>query len=362
MLAVKSGGGDLQSEALSSQLQIIRRIRESMDDLTIDQHKILLLVKALFCSAVAEHTWAAAESHGAILNTLLHRKIDHEGWSAANQDLLINCLFYSLNLAHMTLRKSVLDIGGWIDECHRDTAEPVLDYLAPLHDKFDRRLDASIGDKRLRDTYRGLQETVWLWHQRDRPASDITQLCLNQYCCLEHNVLLSRLVNHYVRFKGELAGAGRTVPPEREAYLVAQAVLALSLLAFMATFSGNPKIGMQFVWQKHSVFLSEMQTLLCRKLRDGYSLAEGHYKGTYRNALVWAYWVGATWEFADVGLGKGLTQSWYRTMFGEQCQKMNLQNWAQVEGLLRGFAEVKFAQPRGSVWVQCFLGRRRVLS
>ncbi|ETN37702.1 uncharacterized protein HMPREF1541_07325 [Cyphellophora europaea CBS 101466] len=358
MLASNSGSQALEREAMSTQLQIIQKTRQAVSSNSeANQQHLLLFTKSLFGAAMIEQDMRAASSHARVLSHLLQRHLDAGTWRSLPVDLVTNCLFFILNHSQMMLRKSVLEIDTWADLYIQHAARPVVEYLAPLHSWFDNRLDPCLSNSHLRQDYRAMYETVWLWSQETRPSPAISQDALNQYCGLQHNVVSIRLVNHFVHFTDQLSRATSLgMPPRREAHLVCQAILALSLLAFLATFVGNPKMGTRYIWRKHGMFLTRLQLLLMSRLRDGgLLLGEGEFGFEYRHALLWAYWAGATWEHREREADTNPVHGWFNTRFAKQCQVMGLKSWEQVETVLNGFALARLAQPPGSTWVGVLL-------
>lgn len=349
MLSTSCSG--LQQEVLWIQLQIIRGIKEAVLDLTANLDSLLLFTKALFSAALIQHDMDAATTHGSALGSLLLYKIELTGCSSLHFNFVMHALYYVQELAHITLLRPVVDVGGWVDQYIRHISGPVIQYLDPLHNHFEGILDPCISDNRLKQLYRSLYETVWLWRHETQPAPEITQHMLGAYCILQHNADATRLVNCFVDFRDELDGTAShdVEAPTEQAHLVCQAVLALSLLAYLATFVSSSVVGSRYIWKKHAMFLSQLKELLTTKV-NGASFGEGEFATKYRNALLCAYWIGATWELKE---GKGC--AWFYERFFQLCERMNLRSWGDVESILNNFMLAKLALPNGSTWVDPML-------
>jgi hypothetical protein len=164
------------------------------------------------------------------------------------------------------------------------------------------------------------------------------------YCLIQHNVGQIRFVNHFVYFKEELDDA-QNMSSSRVPYLISQALLALSLLTYLATFGANPRIGKRYVWDKHLLFLSQLRWLLAYRWKGGLVLAEEEFQ-VYRNVLLWVYWVGATWEYKE-----SLSPRYFSSRFRNTCRNMNLRSWSQIEPILDRFAMIALAMPPPEDWV-----------
>jgi hypothetical protein len=360
ILAQQAGGGDLQHEAIATQLQVIRRAQQAMTDGTSDDN-FLLLVKSLFMSAMAEHSMVTARSHGMVLANLLQRRVEDVGWSQANIDLFTNCLFSVLMLSHMTLQKSVWDVGEQTDKLLKDTVQPVLDYLKPLHRDLDDRLEPCVTDIRLRRCFNVLNGALWLWEQKPETIPKIPPETIARYLSLQFNIASIRLIDLFVCFEGHLNEKDPKLSPDEQAKRLSQGLLGISLSAFLATFVANPKIGHRYIWQKHTGFLSKMRSLLTYRLDDGTVFEQSPHRTKYATALLLAYWVGATWEHAQASPTEDLLHAWYTYRFVSACRVLKLGSWKAVEDVLVRFTTVSYASPSGSSWVDGLLrstGRR----
>jgi hypothetical protein len=343
MIATRSKSQEYQHEALTAHLQIVQKAKEALSDPLADPGHLLLFTKALFSSAITQQDMDAARSHGLIFGYLLFQQIELTGSSSLAVGFVINSLFYLLELTHITLQKSIIDVG-WVDPFVRHAARPVIDFLEPLHEKFEGYLDPCISNRRLRDSYRTMYHTFWLWYHQRQPSQEITREMLAGYCLIQHNVNQIKLINHFAYFREKLKDA-HDLSARRVSYLVSQALLAIGLVTFLATFVANPKISMRYVWEKHILFLSQLRWLLTFRWRGGLVLAEEEFWG-YRHALLWVYWIGATWEHRE-----GLSDRYFSSRFRNTCRNMNLKTWGQVETVLDGFASTKLALPPPSGWV-----------
>lgn len=349
MLATSCGG--LQQDVLSFQLQVIRGIKEAILDLTANLDSVLLFTKALFSAALIQHDMDAARIHGSALGFLLSYKVELTGCFSLNFNFVMHTLYYVQELAHISLSRPIIDVSSWAEQYVRHISGPVVQYLEPLHHDFESLLDPCISDDGLRQSYRSLYETVWLWRHETQPAPEITQYMLGAYCIIQHNIDAIRLANYFANFRDELDGAASdaAITSTEEAYLVCQAVLALCLLAYLATFVSSSVVGSRYIWKKHMVFLSQLKGLLTTKL-NGQSFEEGEFGTEYRNAFLCAYWIGATWELKE---GRG--SAWFYERFFKLCERMNLRSWCQVESVLDNFMLAKTALPTGSAWVEPIL-------
>lgn len=349
MLSTSCGG--LQQEVLSIQLQIIQGIKEAILDLTANLDSLLLLTKSLFSAALIQHDMDAATTHGSALGSLLLYKIELAGCSSLQFNFVMHTLYYVQELAHITLFRPVIDVGSWVDQYIRHISGPVVQYLEPLHNHFEDLLDPCISDSRLRQLYRNLYETVWLWRRETQPAQEITQHMLGAYCILQHNVNAIRLVSCFANLRDELdtTASCTVVSPTEEAHLVCQAILALSLLAYLATFVSSSVVGSRYIWKKHAMFLAQLKELITTKVK-GESFEEGENGADRRNALLCAYWIGATWELKE---GNGC--AWFYERFFKLCASMELRSWSHVESILDNFMLAKLALPHGSTWVDPIL-------
>jgi hypothetical protein len=332
-----------EQEALTIQLKVVQKAKEAFSDHSANHSDLLLFIKALLASAIIQQDIDAAKSHATIFGHFLSRQIDLIGSESLVGGFVASSLFYLLQLSNMTLQKSIINVD-WVDQFVLHAARPVIDYLQPRHEEFEGRLDPCISNRRLRESYQIIYHVYWLWYSQNQPSQSITHKMLAGYCLIQHNVSQIRLVNHFVYFREELDDA-QNMSSSRVSYLISQALLALSLLTYLATFGANPRIGKRYVWDKHLLFLSQLRWLLAYRWRGGLVLAEEEFQ-VYRNVLLWVYWAGATWEYKE-----SLSPRYFSSRFRNTCRNMNLRSWSQVEAILDRFAMITLAMPPPENWV-----------
>jgi hypothetical protein len=344
MIAKRTQCRYYQRQALTTHLRIVQKARATLSDAFPDQYHLLHFTKSLFSSAISQRDIDAARCHGYVLGHLLARQLDLIGSSSLADGFVINLLFYTLQLSHITLERSIIDLD-WVDRFLQHAARPVIDILEPLHDSVEGILDPCISNRRLRDSYRTMYNTFQLWYHEHQPSPEITRHMLASYCLIQHNANQIRLINHFAYFREELNNAQK-MSASRVSYLVSQALLSINLAAFLATFVANPKIGTRYIWDKHIELLSQLRWLLNHRWRGGLVLHEQEFR-VYENLLLWVYWVGATWEHREA-----LSPRYFSSRFRNACRTMNLRSWSQVESVLNRFAMAALALPPPEDWVE----------
>jgi hypothetical protein len=67
--------------------------------------------------------------------------------------------------------------------------------------------------------------------------------------------------------------------------------------------------------------------------------------------LLFALWVGATWEHNDASATADVPSWWFRERFVRTAHGSGLRDWNMVRAVIDGFVPNRFAKPRGETWV-----------
>jgi hypothetical protein len=218
---------------------------------------------------------------------------------------------------------------------------------------FEKGLDPTLREGGvLRTICRNIRVCLWLWRSNGPLSEELGGLSMSYYVLWWYSLSLAQLHNHHLEARETLRrGRGD------DAYngLLedhVEAILAMSLMLYLSTFAGNPRIGGVDVWPKVDMFLQYLQTYL-----EDFSLALSRQGktpadlGPWQSAILYAYWVGATWEYGRVTVQAELLTKWFTTGFVDTARMMGLNNWSGVRRVVDGFSDSSFAKPYGKTWV-----------
>lgn len=369
-----SGSRELATQTLQLKRKAIRRVHSKLDSLHHDvatPDHVIRLTRTLFATATFENNMAEARMHGVALKELLYRKTKREGLEAIDVNLMWSTLYYDAQIAHTTMSTSIFDVNDWATTRLRQATEPLSQLLEPLHILVARDLDSVLKySPTLLDTCIDIYEVTWLWQQCESLGPDIDGPMMNLYATTRHNIFQIRLSNHHARLRARIAlsdvaassssgGANATNPHCPQATLEphTEAAMTLALIAYLASFVGNSRIGGQYMWPRITLFMAQLHHHLTMA-HD--ALEYNSNTGTSSSSdrlLLFAYWVGASWEHNEefTPSSSGVPRFWFTRGFTDVVRGMRLKSWRDIKPLLDRFVPTELARPNGSSWVDVAL-------
>lgn len=356
-LARLSGSQELHYRLTKSKTKVLRRLQNEIaahQDAQIRDH-VIGLTRTLFAAATFENNFAEARLHGIALRRLLYQKSGIEGIESIDSSIIWSTLYYDAQIAHSKLDRSIFDVEVWAPFALQTAAKPVFEFFAPLRDKLGDMLDPDLNSTPLlKDICIDFHQIVWLWQQSEPLSSSIDGQTMNLYATYTHNILQLRLSNHFVQLRDDDIAVGRTSNDLKHISTYTEAALTLSLIAYLALFVGNPRIGGQYMWPRVRLFISQLHIYLQRASKQQhytrFSEQIDHVYGG-GSVLLFAYWVGATWEHNDAFITADVAPWWFSRRFAQLARILGLHDWESVRTVLDCFVPSRFARPRGEGWV-----------
>lgn len=371
---------ELLTQTLQLKRKAIRKVHSELeafsDSSTSDQ--VIRLTRTLFATATFENNMAEARVHGIALRKLLYHKTKREGLQAIDVNLMWSTLYYDAQVAHTTMSTSIFDVDGWATTRLRQATKPLSHLLEQLHDLIAQDLDPILMcTPTLQQTCIDIYEVSWLWRQSQPLGHGVDGPMMNLYGTTRHNIFQIRLSNHYLRLCARIKNMTadgkhypplqippETLPPRLEA------ITTLALMAYLASFVGNSRIGGQYLWPRIALFMSHLHHHLSVLLDDfplersrsnsnSTSTSTSHpttSSSTYHRLLLFAYWVGATWEHNDdLPATTTILPLWFTAHFATTAHRMALHSWDDIKPVLDRFVPSELARPDGSSWVDAVL-------
>ena len=296
-------------------------------------------INMLFSSDVIARNRAGAIVHCNVLRYLFEiQKMQ------GNVDMkMLTCvLFHDIQLAATLLTRPILDTEKWIPETFGPSWEAAADLLPPLPEISSKFLDPSVDSEKLRTVFNQQRESYELWI-RGASKQKAWQPLIMYWLTSRDLMDQGFLINHFL----DLSESYHTRSKSAADCLHAQAYISLAAL-YWARVAGpiSPTIcGIQ-LYDAGPTILTELRTAL---IQDGAPL--GHKDlSKYRNARLWALYVGAYAEWTTETKQIDPAKGWFNSTFASQARSMSLLSWQAVREVLEGFLYGDNMQPHGSQW------------
>jgi hypothetical protein len=352
--------------ALECKNKVMRQAHRNLE-LIRDSASIDLAINTvihLYVAATCDANVAEARIHGQTLQKLLHAKARNDGLASIGMGLISFLLAYDVQICHLSMSTSAFDHAYWTREC----IEPAIELMSKAIEARTRShilsLDLSYRAPTLASIVRDIFTLVWMWEADDELRTLLTPFepaILAVYVWARHGSVQVQLLDHFLAARNKLKHS-ETIANTTEALmdLYLDTVLPMSLLSYLATFAGNPKLGTSFesttggtgryIWPKIGPFLQQLQLYL-RPVSTLRLLAQQGGDSLSAREMLFAYWVGAMWECSDSMVLQHTPADWFTVGFIELAQELGTSDWASVEDILNGFCPSGFARPEGSFWV-----------
>lgn len=322
----------------------------SIDIVAID------LTRSLFVASVNECNNVEAEAHGKMLQWLLQRRSDQQGFVGIQVDELCLALGYDLVRSQLTLTPSIFDVDEWVPACLASQKIAVVDELAPFRQHILNRLDPSIKDTPLERVFLGTYQCFKIWTKADDPTSDFGPDQFWNYVTLSNLLVQLQTTNYSLEVDEILRSPTSTFSlsrRDRVSWLL-QACLAYSVLLWQLTNLMDLRIAEQPYWPRGTIVSSALR----KHLQEYHSVVASTAKFCeieHENALLFAYWTGATWyrKTAKSNLEIG-SCFFHRGLFNLSAMK-GLQCSEDVKAVVETFLPSIHMRPRDWDWLDDFL-------
>lgn len=355
------GNEHLQPHLWECKAIVMQRARSVLEQ-TTTQTPIDTLVTPilhLFVAAVSDSNMDEASLHGSTLQALMLRKLALDGPSSFEITVMVYIISHDFQYSQVTSSYTNFDPDFWIPATISAATEPFSNYLKPFYESYTRQIQLTPRSSTLHEICVEVHEWLWLWfvegHPQEllRPVGDPASIV--RYFALEQAAFQARLSNHFVRVNRQLLKMHTTPRPSKTSlYLQTEAIISVSILAYLATFTGNPVFNKRPIWRKVEVFLRNLQSLLLGESEDSTS------QRVDAEVLLFGYWIGATWEHGEEMDIEHRPQDWFSQGFVRESLRMSLRTWQSVKPVLDSICLSDFARPSGSLWVDNALREEEV--
>ena len=346
-----TGSESLANTALRYKHKMLSQLRIELQGTPTDDD-LITSVGALFTAATCNNDFIEAKMHGEALRSLLDRKFTAQGLLSFNDEfsfqragLLLNFVGRDVELSQCTMSGSLFNVDDWVGSLADLATQSVAAFIAPLEAKFIQELEPGLGDV-LQPSCLAIRKRLWLWRQ-DRPAGlEVDAAVANLYVTGGLSICKLKLNNHLIKIREPL----QVSPASERPRLHIEAATTVSLLAYLATFSGNPQFGSVCMWSIAAINATQLYHYL-----GGFDLASDQLDNpavvTCDNMMLFSYRVGATLEHGRPSSVAQLPLNWFRTGFVRCVQRMKLTSWAEIAQKVDRFVPSEFAIPPGWTWV-----------
>lgn len=307
----------------------------------------------------------AAEVTGANLqNALTHGKMlfDLQKQMFAKGKLDYRHLLYQMyldsQLSTMFLHRTIFDVDSW-----------ALTFLAPVGKAAARHpqqvvfpdaiFDPSVDTEELQQWFRIRQEQLNYVFMRLQQKLTVVSPIVTTWRFARTCIFNGRMVHHYLNAEARLGRPG--LQKEVKDHLYAQQYLALAALWHVRDPFMNPVLLGKPIYDGTAVLVA-----LRKALELDRGSANSPYKMSswdrYRNARLWALYVGALAERAPNTFSAQVVQSlsWFNTNLAEQAAAMGIRTWGAAKVIFNGFLYHESMSAQGSDWFELLMASRAI--
>lgn len=353
--------GELNLEKLDLKSKSAVTLRARIQESPVGDASVLTSVLFLFAAETFAGNHFEATIHGKTLRTLLYEKSQKEGSVSIEQGFLTRTLWYDVHLAESHMTRTIFDMDGWVIDTLGPTFKPVDKFLEPFSADFTRNLDRSLDSEPLRTIFVQYRQALWLWTQPN-PVADEDGWAASHWVLGRSYINQGRLVNYFLDVRQTLGMMGHrraisTFTPKSkydELFWHTQSCLALGMLYFLAPLGGDPSISGQPLLPTCKTLLHHLRSTMAMVLRAWVDLggeSEHDLLHEYKNAHLWALFLGAQGERRDSKTYPDATKAWFNRALGSFLSRISMSSWETVREKLMLFIYSDFIMPNGSDWV-----------
>ena len=330
----------MATQALRYSFKSTSVLRERLEHSTVLAHKASPLsqqvywqINMLWGTEILIRNFDAAVVHGKMLRALLEKQ-------AKINQLDVTFLRYVLyNDSHLIssfMVRSVFDYDVWIPEQYKVMEGLAMSEMPDFAEVHAEVIDPSVESDFLRKIFKIRREHVQVWKQRLTSAgiSPLMYAWLATVNSINQGQLIKRGLDAMERaVKVSKEDAGR---------LWVEAYLSIACLYWIRSIGGSMIICGVDIYNSQRPILEKLRTALTRA--DETQTAEDQLK--YRNARVWALFIGAqaeqSWKQPD----------WFTDNLALRAREMGLMSWISLKNVLQAFLHNDMLPPHGASWYE----------
>jgi hypothetical protein len=357
------GSDGMDHYAIRSKALVLRQTRresESASSALYSSDTYITHVVQLFVASACDSNISEAQLHGRTLQSLLRAKYETSGAASIDPRLIVYIAQHDYHIAQLAASYSTFDIAFWLANIIDPYVKSVSDFVTPLYEADTLSPSLAAVSPALFQVVLDMHRWIWLWcskaqHNFLSDAHDPKQVVV--YFSGGQVSLQYRLSDHLVLMQHQIYEQHQSNADTQQLLgLYKEAILASSLLAYLATFSANPRINGQFVWRKAGVFLSQLPLFLLELDQCLSQPTMAIYRADYNNVMLFGYWAGATWEHGYHEDLKHVPADWFTRRFRLLALQMAFATWEEVRWIIDMFCSSNLARPGGETWVNGVLG------
>ncbi|KAJ9607000.1 hypothetical protein H2200_009011 [Cladophialophora chaetospira] len=282
-------------------------------------------VNMLFAAEAISGNLLGAITHGRILLQILQKQ-----WRERKFDykLLIYQLFIDYQLSSMFVKRMIFDEEEWLER----VLQPVWDAATPHIPIYPRKqLDPCISDEWLRSSFEVKRQQFYFMASRAETLDATSHLQLVWMSQMTRGMLFhSRMIDHYLKI-GEQLRKPRLSSVEVDE-LKSQQYLALAAAQLDRHVGGHPKILGVHIYDTSRMTMALKHALEANDLSSRRAASR-----KYRNAKLWALYVGAVAETAARSTNTNPSGNWFNETLACMATAMKIYSWGDLQPILEGF-------------------------
>ncbi|KIW11765.1 hypothetical protein PV08_09037 [Exophiala spinifera] len=282
-------------------------------------------VSMLFAAETVSGNLSEAATHGRILLKILQKQ-----WREQRHDykLLIYQLIVDFHLSSMSVKRMIFDDEEWLAEISQQVSDAAALY-APVYPKKD--WDPCIPDEWLRTSFEAEQQRFNFIASPPKITDATSHLELVFLSQMLQAVLFhSRMIHHYLKVAEQLRNS--RLSDAKAEQLTTQQYLALAAAQLRRHVGMTPKIFGVYIYDSSALIMALKHAL---QASDAVSRRMSSTK--YRNAKLWALYVGALAETATSSTNECSSEHWFNKMLADTAIAMNIRSWDKLQAVLEGF-------------------------
>lgn len=293
-------------------------------------------VSMLFAAETTAGNLSEAITHGRILLQILQKQ-----WHQGRYDykLLIYQVVIDFHLSSMSVKRMIFDDEeGWLEGISRQVSDAATPY-APVYPRKDwDPCIPSLPDEWLRSSFEAEQQRFYFIASPPEITDATSHLDLVFLSQMLQAVLFhSRMIDHYLRVAEQLRrnnSRTRSLSDAEVEQLHTQQHLALAAAQLRRHIGMTPKIFGVYIYDSSPLIMALKHAL---QASDVVSRRIASTK--YRNAKLWALYVGAIAETAAAAgsTNKNPSGHWFNKTLASTAVAMKIRSWDELQPILKRF-------------------------
>ncbi|KAJ9602567.1 hypothetical protein H2200_013110 [Cladophialophora chaetospira] len=347
LVAIASNSNSLHNKSLALRSKSMKLLREKLTVVPRSSPLLWWHIDMIWTAEIAANNGPAARVHGDMLSKLMHEYFDAGGslFDVVEEmkgrrvlELMLFFIYPDCNMATLFLIRPSFDVYEWLPKIFAPflaMAEPA---LLPVPEQ-PYELDPIIDSLEMAYCFDTCREIFTRW--RERKAVKLPEMAAMLNMCqglYKWAICLGKLISRYCTFH-EICQAAAT--PTGWEY--AQQYLSLSALRWSKAEVHNDAYG-------KNLWAGKVMDALHAVLERSKCAVGSESFNTWKNARLWAFYVGAIFEYRKSSTSEEWLKGWFNSRFVHQATAMGLTDWDDVVAILQGFLFDPAAHEKEKRW------------